>query len=75
MKHEYSYVLDYIDEAVRGREALRQIIGRATLAYKKKPSRHIYRENANSYYQSTKDSFSFDQESRDSLKKSLRQHS
>lgn len=69
MKHEYSYVLDYIDEAVRGREALRQIIGRATLAYKKKPSRHIYRENANSYYQSTKDSFSFDQESRDSLKR------
>lgn len=68
-KHEYSYVLDYIDEAVRERNGLRDIIARATLAYKKKPSRHIYRENANSYYQTTSSSYAFGEEQRQALKK------
>lgn len=49
----YEYALDYIKEATESRKQLKAIISRAVLAYKKEPSRQIYKENAQSFYQLT----------------------
>ena len=48
---QYDYLLDYVNEAAKAREPLRQVINRVTDAYKMHPSHNSYRENANAYYQ------------------------
>lgn len=47
----WDYLVDYVNEAALARLPLQGICNRMAKAYKKEPSRNIYRDNANSYYQ------------------------
>lgn len=49
---KYSYLIDYVKEAVEARDSLKRFCTRAIAAYKQIPSRNSYKENALAYKQS-----------------------
>lgn len=49
---KFGYLVEYVQEAALARDTLRHVCERAILAYKQKPLRNTYRENAQKYKQS-----------------------